>query len=98
MPAPAIGDLVRAHVVVTGRVQGVGFRYSTVDEARRLGVHGWCRNEADGSVEVEVEGERAAVEALVRFLHRGPPGARVEDVALRWDAHRGDLGPFRARH
>ncbi len=91
-------DLVRAHAVVTGRVQGVGFRFSTVDEARRLGVRGWVRNEADGSVEVEVEGERAAVEALVRFLHRGPPGARVDDVALRWDAHVGDLGPFRARH
>ena len=98
MPAPATGDLVRAHLVVTGRVQGVGFRYTTVDEARRLGVRGWVRNEPDGSVEVEVEGERAAVEALVRFLHGGPPGARVEDVALRWDAHVGDLGPFGARH
>ncbi len=91
-------DLVRAHAVVVGRVQGVGFRYTTVDQARRLGVHGWVRNQADGSVEVEVEGERAAVEALVRFLHRGPPGAWVEDVALRWEAHAGDLGPFRAVH
>ncbi len=90
--------LVRAHAVVTGRVQGVGFRYTTVDQARRLGVCGWVRNQADGSVEVELEGERAGVEALVRFLHRGPAGARVEDVALRWEPHRGDLGPFQARH
>jgi len=95
MAAP---DLVRAHVVVTGRVQGVGFRYTTVDQARALGVHGWVRNQPDGSVEVEAEGERAAVEALVRFLHRGPRGAWVEDVALRWEAHRGDLPPFQARH
>jgi len=91
-------DLVRAHVLVTGRVQGVGFRFTTVDEARRLGVHGWVRNQADGSVEVLAEGERAAVEGLVRFLHRGPPGARVEDVALRWEAHAGDLRAFTARH
>lgn len=95
MPPP---DLVRVHVVVTGRVQGVGFRYTTVDEARRLGVHGWVRNRDDGAVEAEVEGERTGVEALVRFLHRGPPGAWVQDVAVRWEKHRGDLGAFRARH
>jgi acylphosphatase len=94
----AAADLVRAHVVVTGHVQGVGFRFTTVDQAQRLGVRGWVRNQPDGSVEVQAEGERAAVEALVRYLHRGPPGARVDDVALRWDAHVGDLGPFRARH
>jgi acylphosphatase len=93
-----MADLVRVHVVVTGRVQGIGFRFSTVDQARRLGVQGWVRNEADGSVEVLAEGERGAVEGLVRFLHRGPPGARVEDVALRWAPHGGDLGPFTARH
>ena len=91
-------DLVRVHVMVTGRVQGVGFRFTTVDTGRRLGVRGWVRNRADGSVEVEAEGERAAVEALVRFLHRGPPGAWVNDVAVTWEAHRGDLGPFHARH
>jgi acylphosphatase len=91
-------DFVRAHVVVTGRVQGVGFRFTAVDAARRLGVHGWVRNQPDGSVEVLAEGERPAVEGLVRFLHRGPPGAWVEDVALRWEDHAGDLGPFRAVH
>ncbi len=91
-------DLVRAHAVVIGRVQGVGFRYTTVDQARRLGVHGWVRNREDGSVEAEIEGERAAVEALVRFLHQGPRGAWVQDVALTWEPHVGDLEPFRARH
>ncbi len=91
-------DPVRAHAIVTGRVQGVGFRYTTVDAARRLGVHGWVRNRADGSVEVLAEGERPAVEDLVRFLHRGPPGAWVQDVDLRWEAHVGDLGAFTARH
>ncbi|HET6437792.1 MAG TPA: acylphosphatase [Anaeromyxobacter sp.] len=93
-----MSDRVRVHVVVKGRVQGVGFRYTTVDQARRLGVFGWVRNAQDGTVEAEAEGERAAVEALVRFLHRGPPGAFVEDVAILWEAHVGDLGPFQARH
>jgi acylphosphatase len=91
-------DLVRARAVVTGRVQGVGFRFTTVDEAQRLGLSGFVRNLPDGSVEAEAEGRRADVEALVRFLHRGPPGARVEDVALRWEPYRGDLGPFHATH
>ena len=91
-------DLVRVHAVVAGRVQGVGFRYTTIDQARRLGVRGWVRNESDGTVEAEAEGERAAVEALVRFLHRGPPGAWVQDVALSWKPHVGDLEPFHARH
>lgn len=91
-------ELVRAHVVVKGRVQGVGFRYTAVDEARRGGVKGYVRNLADGSVEVLVEGERAMVESLVRFLHRGPRGALVLDVDLRWEAYLGDLPPFTARH
>jgi acylphosphatase len=95
---PGHPDLARVHAVVSGQVQGVGFRFTTVDQARRLGVCGWVRNRADGSVEVEAEGDRAAVEALVRFLHRGPSGAWVQDVAIRWEAHLGDLATFHARH
>jgi len=95
MPA---SDLVRVHALVMGRVQGVGFRFTTVDAARRLGVKGWVRNCADGSVEALLEGERAAVEALVRFLHRGPPGAFVQDVSLHYEAPKGEEEPFHARH
>jgi len=95
MPA---SDQVRIHAVVKGQVQGVGFRFTTVDAARRLGVRGWVRNCADGSVEALAEGERPAVLALVRFLHRGPPGAFVEDVSLHYEAPKGDLEPFHARH
>ena len=92
-----MSDLVRAHILVSGDVQGVSFRAATVDEARRLGVHGWVRNVADGRVEAEAEGERAQVEALVRFCQRGPPAARVHDVQVSWGVYAGDLGPFSMR-
>jgi acylphosphatase len=56
------------------------------------------RNLPDGRVEAEVEGERAAVEALVAWCRRGPPAAEVDDVEVAWVPHAGDLGPFRIRH
>ncbi len=93
-----MADLARVHLLVSGRVQGVAFRQSAVDEARLLGVRGWVRNLPDGRVEAEAEGERTALEGLVRFCRRGPPAARVDGVDVRWSDHRGDLGPFSARH
>ena len=65
---------------VRGRVQGVFFRHSTVERARALGVTGWVRNEADGTVAVHAEGPATAVEELLDFLGQGPPGAAVEAV------------------
>lgn len=65
---------------VHGRVQGVYFRQSTADRARELGLDGWVRNCADGSVEGLAAGEQVALEALHRWLHRGPPAARVDRV------------------
>jgi acylphosphatase len=75
---------VRAHLLVSGLVQGVFYRQSTADEARRLGLSGWVRNLPDGRVEVEAQGERAAVEALVAFCRRGPPSAAVDEVEVAW--------------
>jgi len=72
----------RAHAVVTGRVQGVGFRAATVDAARGAGLGGWVRNLDDGAVEVEAEGPAEGVERLLAWLASGPPGARVDDVAV----------------
>ena len=69
---------------ITGRVQGVGFRYAMQSEAARRGLSGWVRNRRDGSVEALVQGEARAVEALVDWARRGPPGARVD--ALRSEA------------
>jgi acylphosphatase len=65
---------------ITGRVQGVGFRYAMQHEAARRGVSGWVRNRRDGSVEAVVQGEASAVEALVAWAREGPPGARVSDL------------------
>jgi acylphosphatase len=66
---------------VNGRVQGVGFRYALRDEAERLGVSGWVRNCADGSVEALLQGEAHAVDALLRWARRGPRAAQVETLA-----------------
>lgn len=68
--------------MVQGSVQGVGFRWSCLVEARRLGVRGWVRNRSDGSVEVVAEGDPEAVGALVDWLHHGPRYARVTSVRV----------------
>jgi acylphosphatase len=68
---------------VSGRVQGVSFRWYTQEQARRLGVSGWVRNEPDGSVLLHAEGDDEAVDGLVAWCHQGPGLARVRDVAVR---------------
>ena len=70
----------RIHLMVRGRVQGVGFRAFVLYRARALGIAGWVRNCADGSVELEAEGEPEVLERLVEAVARGPVGARVAAV------------------
>jgi acylphosphatase len=74
--------MVRRRVVVHGRVQGVGFRYSLARAADTRRVAGWAGNRADGTLEAAFEGEPEAVESLVRFCHEGPRGAEVERVEV----------------
>jgi acylphosphatase len=80
----------RAHVVVTGRVQGVFFRVETRNRARSLGLGGWVRNNGDGSVEAVFEGAGERVESMVEWCRRGPAHADVEDVQVAWEDPRGD--------
>ena len=87
-PAPA----VRVRVFVDGRVQGVGFRASAAREAVRLGVAGWARNLADGSVEVVYEGPRPAVEDMLAWTRRGPGSARVDGMAILDEEPKGERG------
>lgn len=67
-------------LIVRGRVQGVGFRYATVEQGRRLGLDGWARNLPDGSVEVVAAGPDAALDQLACWCANGPPSARVATV------------------
>jgi acylphosphatase len=81
---------VRVRVVVTGRVQGVFFRDACRERATEERLTGWVRNRADGSVEAELEGPRAAVDRLVTWFHGGPPRARVDSIELTTVAPTGD--------
>ena len=71
---------MRLRILVSGRVQGVGFRYSAVDLGRRLGLRGWARNLPDGRVEVVAEGPDDDVRQMAQWCREGPPAARVSDV------------------
>jgi len=75
---------VRVHILVTGRVQGVGFRQFTAIRARALGLHGFARNLPNGQVEVVAEGERNALVKLLEAVGSGPPGAEVSGVKTSW--------------
>ncbi|MDJ0507691.1 MAG: acylphosphatase [Crocosphaera sp.] len=75
-------DLICVHVFVTGTVQGVGYRYSTVQEAQRLGIKGWVRNLLDGRVEAIFEGIEPSVEEMVQWCHQGPRNAQVTGVRV----------------
>lgn len=86
---------VRAHVFVSGRVQGVFFRHETKLRAIRNNVTGWVRNLPDGRVEAVFEGEKESVEAMIEFCRRGPPGAKVEKVEVIWEEPKGEFKDFR---
>ena len=86
---------VRAHVLISGRVQGVFFRYETKCLAVKLGVAGWVRNLPDGRVEAVFEGEKEDVERMIEFCHRGPPGAIVREVEVSWEEPTGRFQGFR---
>lgn len=87
-------DMARAHVFVSGRVQGVNFRASARNYAREVGVSGWVRNLEDGRVEAVFEGERSAVQKMVSWCYSGPSHARVEAVEVRWEKPTGEERGF----
>jgi acylphosphatase len=84
----------RAHVYVTGKVQGVFFRQNTKRQAQSHGVFGWVKNLEDGRVEAVFEGEEEAVKAVVEFCKVGPKGASVSSVDVNWELFRGEFEGF----
>lgn len=75
-------EILARHVLVSGRVQGVAYRWSTAEQARRLELGGWVRNLSDGRVEALLAGPPTAVEAMLTWMRQGPPAARVDDLVV----------------
>ena len=85
----------RVTLIIRGRVQGVFFRAAAQREARRLGITGWVKNRADGSVEILAEGDEDTIKELSMWSHHGPSAARVDNVEQRWRGYTGEFPDFR---
>lgn len=85
-------EQVRAHVLISGQVQGVGYRFSTQDMATLLKLNGWVRNLRDGQVEAVFEGAREQVEEMIRWCRKGPPAAEVTNVVVNYEPPEGIQG------
>ena len=88
-------EINRLHAQIEGHVQGVGFRYFTLEQARRLGLTGWVRNMPNGHVEVCAEGSRQDLEEFLRKLYEGPSGAYVRDIRYEYLPPTGEDYSFR---
>jgi len=93
-----MNEKVRAHLVVSGRVQGVFFRAETQEKAKDLGVFGWVKNLSEDRVEAVFEGERAKVEEMVKWAKKGPPGAIVNDLNVVWEEYQAEFNSFEIRY
>lgn len=90
-------DSSRLRLIASGRVQGVFFRANAAHTARGLGVRGWVRNRAEGTVEIVAEGPRSALERLLEWAKNGPPQARVDQIHADWSAATGEFSAFEVR-
>lgn len=88
---------IRAHVFVSGIVQGVFFRQGTKQQAEIYNVKGWIRNLLDERVEAVFEGEENNVKKLVEYCHHGPPDAKVTNVEVQWQKYLGEFNSFKTK-
>lgn len=95
MTGQAEPKIVRAHVYISGRVQGVSFRWNTQHRAQQLDLTGWVRNLWDGRVEAVFEGDEPAVQQAVAWCHHGDRPARVDQVDVRYEQPTGEFRSFR---
>ena len=91
-------EKARAHLIVSGRVQGVCFRAETQHAAGLYGVTGWVRNRPDGTVEAEIEGPKKDVLALINWCKTGPPISRVDSVDVTWREYQAEFPEFGIRY
>lgn len=91
---PEKNEVLRAHIWVKGRVQGVGFRAHVEFYARQIGVTGWVRNVGPDTVESVAEGERAKVERFIQMVEQGPRGSRVDVSKVEWEDVTGEFREF----
>lgn len=96
MPSSLPQEQIQVHVCVSGRVQGVGYRMSTYDVAKDLGLNGWVRNLSDGRVEAVFAGNKDAVEEMLRWCRQGNNASLVKDVVIEYEAPE-DISGFRIR-
>lgn len=90
--------IARAHLFISGLVQGVFYRATCRDEAAARGLGGWVRNLADGRVEAVIEGEKETVQSLIAWCREGPSGSRVTGVETTWEEPKGEKGGFRVTY
>ncbi len=88
----------RAHLLISGLVQGVLFRKRMMELARARSINGWVRNLSDGRVEAVAEGEKTSLEELIQFCRVGPPGAQVRSVDIQWSEYKAEFRGFKITH
>jgi len=89
---------VRAHIFVSGLVQGVFFRARTRRKAQELGIKGWVRNLPDGRLEAVFEGEEERVREMLKWAQNGPPGAQISDFQAKWEEYEEEFENFEVRY
>jgi len=90
-------EFARAHIFISGIVQGVFFRASTADKAQELELTGWVKNLPDGRVEAVIEGPKDKIEEMIEWMKKGPRLAKVDEVEMVWEEYKGEFGNFEIR-
>jgi len=89
-----MAESIRAHILISGRVQGVSFRAKAQKVAQEFGVSGWIQNLSDGRVEAVIEGREDKVEQMIEWAKRGPFLAKVDNIDIEWQEYKGEFNNF----
>jgi acylphosphatase len=93
-----MNEMARVHIFVKGLVQGVFFRANTQKMAKDFGLNGWVKNTPEGGVEAVFEGEKEKIEELLQWAKRGPQGARVDGIDIKWEEYQEEFKNFEIRY